>query len=60
MCSWSPKSNMADQVQRHYFLPKDWLNVECLNLFAWLPDGVFLIPNNGELAVVRITGLSHL
>lgn len=60
MCSWSLSPNyIPDQVQRHYFLPKDWLNVECLKLCALLPDGVFLIPNNGELAVVRSTGLNH-
>ncbi|KAL5045518.1 hypothetical protein BDW71DRAFT_208333 [Aspergillus fruticulosus] len=60
MCSWSlTPSYSPGQVQRHYFLPKDWLNVECLDLCSLLPDGVFLIPNNGELAVVKSTGLSH-
>jgi hypothetical protein len=54
MCSWliSP-NNSLDQVKRHYFLPKDWLNSKCLELGALLPDGVFLIPNNGELAMIK-------
>ncbi|KAJ5834799.1 Cytochrome cd1-nitrite reductase-like C-terminal heme d1 [Penicillium robsamsonii] len=60
VCSWSLGSRFTpDQVQRHYFLPKDWLNVECLELCVLLPNGVFLIPNNGELAQVTSTGLSH-
>lgn len=60
VCSWILGSNFTpDQVQRHYFLPKDWLNMECLELCVLLPNGVFLIPNNGELAEVSSTGLSH-
>ncbi|KGO65030.1 hypothetical protein PEX1_017620 [Penicillium expansum] len=60
VCSWSLGPNFTpDQVQRHYFLPKDWLNMECLELCLLLPNGAFLIPNNGELAEVRSIGLSH-
>ncbi|KAJ5774116.1 Cytochrome cd1-nitrite reductase-like C-terminal heme d1 [Penicillium paradoxum] len=60
MCSWSlsPKY-IASEVERHYFLPKDWLSAEGLELCALLPDGVFLMPNNGEVAVVRSTELSR-
>ncbi|KAI9369763.1 hypothetical protein BJX61DRAFT_545262 [Aspergillus egyptiacus] len=60
MCSWVLSPNYSpEHVHRHYFLPKYWLNAECLEQCALLPDGVFLMPNNGELAVVRGTGLSH-
>jgi hypothetical protein len=30
-----------------------------LELCTLLPDGVFLIPNNGEIAMIRSTGLNH-
>ena len=60
MCSWRLGANLTtEKVQRYYFLPKDWLNVECLGLSALLADGRFLIPNNGELAVIKSTGVSH-
>ncbi|KAJ5712715.1 hypothetical protein N7493_009183 [Penicillium malachiteum] len=60
ICSWSLDSNSSsDQIVRHFFLPPDWRNVECLKLCALLPDGNFLIPNNGELAVIKCTSLSH-
>ncbi|KAJ5657796.1 uncharacterized protein N7484_001445 [Penicillium longicatenatum] len=60
ICSWilSPDFN-SERVERHFFLPSDWRNMECLELCALLPDGVFLIPNNGEIAMIRSTGLSH-
>ena len=59
MCSWRlGASSETARVERHYFLPKDWLNVECLRLCAILADGKFLIPNNGELAVIKCLGLS--
>ena len=60
MCSWRVGANPAtDKVQKYYFLPKDWLNVEYLKLCALLADGRFLIPNNGELAVIRSAAMSH-
>ena len=59
MCSWRlGASSEAAKVERHYFLPKDWLNVECLSLCKMLADGKFLIPNNGEMAVIKCLGLS--
>ncbi|TAQ86948.1 hypothetical protein B7494_g4728 [Chlorociboria aeruginascens] len=60
MCSWRLGASLStEKVQRYYFLPKDWLNVECLELCALLADGRFLIPNNGELAIIKSAGLSH-
>ena len=60
MCSWRLGANLTtEKVQRCYFLPRDWLNVECLELCALLAEGKFLIPNNGELAVITSTGISH-
>jgi hypothetical protein len=60
VCSWRLGANMTtEKIQKYYFLPKDWLNVECLDLCALLADGRFLIPHNGELAVIKSTGISH-
>ncbi|KAF2108599.1 hypothetical protein BDV96DRAFT_670532 [Lophiotrema nucula] len=54
MCSYRFDGNIStEKVQRYYFLPKDWTNIEWLEQCALLGDGKFLIPNNGELAVVR-------
>lgn len=60
MCSWSLKSNGGlSPVNRHYFLPKDWLNARSLELCALLPDGVLLIPHHGEMAMIKSQGLSN-
>lgn len=60
MCSWSLKSNGGlSPVNRHYFLPKDWLNARSLELCALLPDGVLLIPHHGEMALIKSQGLSN-
>ena len=59
MCSWRLGANlMTEKVQRYYFLPRDWVNAECLGLSALLADGRFLIPNNGELAFIKSTGMN--
>jgi WD40 repeat protein len=42
----------VESIQRHYFLPKDWLNARCLQHCAVLHDGKVLVPNNGDLAVI--------
>ena len=37
------------RVKRHYFLPRDWLNMDCLELAVMGSDGTLLCPKNGEL-----------
>lgn len=60
MCSWRVGANAAsEKVQRYYCLPKDWLNIDCLKLCALLADGRFLIPNNGELGVIKSAAISQ-
>ena len=60
MCSWRVSANNAtEKVQKHYSVPRDWLNIECLKCCALLADGRFIIPNSGELAVVRSIAVSH-
>ena len=46
------------RIKRHFFLPQDWLNMDCLDLSVMTKEGVFLCPRNGEVAVVR-NGLSE-
>lgn len=40
-------------VKRHFFVPRDWLNSAGMALCRVQPDGTFLCPSKGELAVVR-------
>lgn len=40
-------------IKRHFFLPRDWLNSAGMALCRVQPDGTFLCPSKGELAVVR-------
>ena len=54
ICTWSLDGEQSDsRIRRHFFLPRDWLNTECLDLSVMTKDGVFLCPRNGEVAVVR-------
>ena len=40
-------------VKRHFFLPRDWLNIECLELAIMTKDGTLFCPRNGEVAIIR-------
>lgn len=66
MCSWHlsganhPQNQTeTEKIQRHYFLPKDWLDVESLELCTLLADGTFLMPHYGEVAVIKAMGMSN-
>lgn len=39
-------------VKKYFFLPRDWLNIESLELAAVTREGVFICPRNGEIGVV--------
>ena len=41
------------RVKRHFFLPRDWQNLDWLELAVMRPDGVLLCPRNGEVALVE-------
>jgi WD40 repeat protein len=56
MCSLRLNARGVDErnmQEHHFFLPRDWLNSDCLELCTLLPDGTFLIPRNGEIAVIK-------
>lgn len=58
MCSYRITGvNSNEKIHRHYFLPKDWLNAENLELCTLLENGDFLIPNNGELAIIACASI---
>ncbi|KAI7777971.1 hypothetical protein LA080_002883 [Diaporthe eres] len=39
-------------IKRYFFLPRDWLNIESLELAAVSEDGTFMCPRNGEIGIV--------
>ncbi|MCJ1396007.1 hypothetical protein MMC18_008893 [Xylographa bjoerkii] len=43
----------VDKVQKHFFLPRDWLSIESLALCRVISDGTLLCPRKGEVAVVK-------
>jgi hypothetical protein len=54
LCTWDVDWPM-DEFKRHFFLPKDWLNISALQLVSLNRRGTLLCPRNGEVAIVRYT-----
>ena len=40
-------------LEKHFFIPRDWLNAETLDLCLVMDDGTFLCPHYGEVAVIK-------
>ena len=40
-------------VKRHFFLPRDWLNVSTLQMATLNAHGTFFFPKHGDVAIVR-------
>lgn len=57
--TWNLHDIAGSSSHPHYFLPRDWVNAECLELAQVTMDGRLLCPRNGELAVVH-NGLKGL
>lgn len=53
VCTTRLRAGVNEEVKRHFFLPRDWLNSAGLGLCRVQSDGAFLCPSKGELAVVR-------
>jgi hypothetical protein len=53
VCTTKLRAGASDGVERHFFIPRDWLNSAGLGMCRVQPDGTFLCPSKGELAVVR-------
>lgn len=52
LCTWAIGSQVSS-YKKHFFLPRDWLNVDTLNLTLLNEYGTLLCPRNGEIAIVR-------
>ncbi|KAK4695038.1 hypothetical protein P7C71_g2638, partial [Lecanoromycetidae sp. Uapishka_2] len=54
ICSWDlDAENDASALERHFFLPRDWLNSETIDLCLLMANGTFICPHYGEVAVIR-------
>ncbi|KAK5047249.1 hypothetical protein LTR84_006771 [Exophiala bonariae] len=42
----------AGHIRRHFFLPRDWVNLDWLELAKLSSDGKILCPRNGEVAII--------
>lgn len=54
VCTWRLGSaSESVGLERHFFIPRDWLNTETLDLCLVMDDGTFLCPHYGEVAVIK-------
>ncbi|KAK8009239.1 hypothetical protein PG991_011790, partial [Apiospora marii] len=52
VCSWSLGDVNGSRIRKHFFLPRDWINMESLELSTITTGGTFFCPRNGDVAVV--------
>ena len=52
LCSWRVDADV-NAVQRHFFLPRDWLNPDALRMAVLDAQGTFLCPKHGCVAIVQ-------
>lgn len=52
LCTWRIDTGLND-VKRHFFLPKDWLNHNTLHMATLNAHGTFFCPKHGDVAIVR-------
>ncbi|OAL28874.1 hypothetical protein AYO20_09354 [Fonsecaea nubica] len=50
VCTYTMHESNLGRVKRHFFLPRDWINLDWLDLAIMREDGVLLCPRNGEIA----------
>ena len=53
ICTYVFSEGLSARVRRHFFLPRDWHNMDLLKLACLTPDGRLLCPRNGELAIIE-------
>ena len=54
VCSWQLGSRDESRALKYYFfLPRDWLSAECLELCRLMEDGTLLIPRHGDVASIQ-------
>lgn len=47
--------NADETLQRHYFIPRDWVSSECLDQSCLLKDGTFLCAVEDRVAIIKGT-----
>lgn len=52
LCTWNVNAAVK-AVQRHFFLPRDWLNHGTLHMAVLDAQGALLCPKHGSVAIVR-------
>ena len=52
LCTWEIEAR-SDDIKRHFFLPKDWLNVSTLQMAILNEQGTFFCPKFGNVVIVR-------
>ncbi|KAH0538685.1 hypothetical protein FGG08_004760 [Glutinoglossum americanum] len=54
VCTWRlTHSGGPNSLVRHFFLPRDWVNTESLDLCQVMADGTFLCPRKDEVAIIK-------
>lgn len=54
LCSYRLDSEEGPAgVKRHFFLPRDWLNGECLELCQVTANGALVVPKGGDVAWIK-------
>lgn len=51
--SAKPMNNNSSGIERHYFLPGDWVMADEAHLCTMMPDGTLLCPQNGDISTVQ-------
>lgn len=52
VCTWTLDDPQGARIRTHFFLPRDWINISCLNKSVMSLDGRFICPRNGEVVIV--------
>ena len=52
VCTSTISDNRPGRIRKHFFLPRDWLNMDWLELATLTKDGNILCPRNGEVAII--------
>lgn len=54
VCTWRLDGKQDSvALKRHFFIPRDWLNSETLDLCMLMTNGIFICPHYGEVAVIK-------
>ena len=53
VCTYSIGEGMPGRVKKYFFLPRDWLNMDWMELATVTTDGKLLYPRNGEVAIIE-------